>query len=76
MDDDALAIKLSQMDLEAREALRRALVSNQKYRDAMAERLLRAGATGMAELLDFLTLNPDIRRQAAGGKSTRPIGGE
>ena len=30
----------------------------------MAERLLRERADGMADLLDFLTLNPEARPQA------------
>lgn len=52
------------MDSKARDALRRTLIAEQPYRDAMAERLIRERADGMADLLDFLTLHPEARRQA------------
>lgn len=64
MDDVELRVSLARMDQAARDALRRILVAEQPYRDAMAERLLRERAEGIAELLDFLTLHPDARRQA------------
>jgi hypothetical protein len=40
------------------------LIADQPYRDAMAERLLRERADGMADLLDLLSIHPDARRQA------------
>jgi hypothetical protein len=64
MDDAELRASLSRMDAPARDALRRALVADQPYRDAMAERLLRERAWAMADLIDFQTLLPEARRQA------------
>jgi hypothetical protein len=52
------------MTPESRHALRRALIADQPYRDATAERLLRERADGMADLIDLLTIHPDARRQA------------
>jgi hypothetical protein len=64
VNDAELLNSLPRMDQTARDALRRALVPDQSDRDALAERFLRERAFGMADLLDFLTLNPDARRQA------------
>jgi len=63
--DAALRASLARMDPGARDALRRALIADPRYRDAMAERLLRERAEDMADLLDFLTLQPEARRQVA-----------
>jgi hypothetical protein len=38
-------------------------VTDQPHRDAVAERLIWEGAWGVADLIDFLTLHPDARRQ-------------
>lgn len=64
MDDAELRASLGRMDPAARDALRRILIADQRRRDAMSERLLRERADGMADLLDFLSLNPQARRQA------------
>jgi len=50
-------------------------VADRPQREAMAERLLRERAWGMADLLDFLTLHPEARRQCArvlGEMAARP----
>jgi hypothetical protein len=64
VDDAYLRASLAKMEPAARKALRRTLIADQLYRDSMAERLIRERANGMADLLDFLTLYPDARRQA------------
>lgn len=64
-DDAQLLVSLRGFTPTARDALRRILIAGQWYRDAVAERLLREGGEGMADLLDLLTLNPEARRQVA-----------
>lgn len=65
VDDAELRASLARMDSKGRGALRKTLIADQPYRDAMAERLLRERADGVADLLDFLTLNPEQRKRVA-----------
>jgi hypothetical protein len=63
VNEDELRPLLRQLAPPARDALRRTLIADQPYRDALAERLLRTGAQGTADLLDFLTLQPGERQR-------------
>ena len=65
VDDVQLRDVLRRLDPPARNAIRRVLIQDQEYRDAMASRLLdhpTDQAAGVADLIDMLTLNNDARR--------------
>jgi hypothetical protein len=52
--------------LVARDDLRRVLIRDQADRDAIASRLMRyrdQNGQGWADIIDFLTMYPDARRQ-------------
>lgn len=66
MEDGHLRDVLARLDPEARDAVRRVLVADDRYRDALAERLLREPtehANNLADLIDMLTMDADARRQ-------------
>lgn len=65
VDDAELRALLRRLDPPARNAIRRVLIQDQDYRDAMASRLLEHAtdqAASLADLIDMLTLNNDARR--------------
>jgi hypothetical protein len=65
VDDVQLRDVLRTLDPPARNAIRRVLIQDQEYRDAMASRLLDHAtdqAANLADLIDMLTLNNDARR--------------
>jgi hypothetical protein len=67
MDDRGLRDMLLRLDPPARDAIRRVLIADDPYRNAMAERLLRQRtehAARLGDLFDLLTINSDARRQA------------
>lgn len=66
MDDVELRALLGRLDAASRRAIRRVLIKDQDYRDAMASRLLEHGtdhAFNLANLIDMLTLDGDVRRR-------------
>ena len=70
MDDEQalLHTTLSRLPIGARHDLRRLLIRDQPDRDAIAEQLLRRrteGADQLAELIDMLTIDDELRRQVA-----------
>lgn len=65
-DDAELRAALLQLDPPARDSLRRLLVGEAKDRDALASTLLRQRtetSTNLADLLDMLTLDDEVRRR-------------
>ena len=68
MDSDDLRSLLETLSPSARDDLRRVLIRDQAGRDAVASRLMRyQDQTGedWADVIDFLTMYPDARRQVA-----------
>ena len=67
MDSDDLRSLLETLSPLAADDLRRVLIRDQAGRDAIASRLMRQDQTGedWADVIDFLTMYPDARRQAA-----------
>ena len=68
MSDDALRDSLTRIEPAGRDRLRRLLVADQADRDRIAERLLRErtnAADTLAEIIDHLSLDPDLRRRVA-----------
>jgi hypothetical protein len=66
VDEQRLRDSLLRLDPAGRDALRRLLIADSRGRDAVASRLLRHGTTAssdFADLLDMLTLDPDLRRR-------------
>lgn len=61
--DDQLRASLARLSPEAREQLRRFLVRGQPDRDHVAQQALRRGAGDLADIIDMLTLDDDIRRR-------------
>jgi hypothetical protein len=66
---------LSTLSPSARDHLRRVLIHDQAYRDAVSSRLLRyrdERGDGLADIIDMLTMHPDARRRVARllGRST------
>jgi hypothetical protein len=55
---------LGKLTTDARDQLRRLLVREQSNRDAVAQHALRWGSTDLADVIDMLTLDDDLRRQA------------
>lgn len=56
---------LRRLDAPARSAIRKVLIQDQEYRDAMSSRLLEHAtdqAANLGDLIDLLTLNDDARR--------------
>ena len=73
VDDDGLRFLLLTLSPTARDNLRRALILDQPDRDAIAAELLRYGdanGDGWADVIDTLTMYPDVRRRggAAAGR--------
>jgi hypothetical protein len=65
-DDDALRDLLRTLSPPAREHLREVLIQDQADRDAIAARLLRyrdVRGTAWADLVDRLSLDPELRRR-------------
>ncbi len=65
VDDMQLRDVLRRLDAPGRNAIRRVLIQDQEYRDAMASRLLDHAtdqAASLADLIDMLTLDNDARR--------------
>lgn len=63
---DGLRAALSRIEPVGRDRLRRLLVANQPDRDRIAQALLRhrtEPADNLADLIDHLTLDPELRRQ-------------
>jgi hypothetical protein len=69
MDEDAdLRALLSTLAPAARDDLRRVLIRDQADRDAIASRLMRyrdQNGQDWADIIDFLTMHPEARRQVA-----------
>lgn len=63
MNDEELRPLLRQLPPSALDALRRTLIADLPFGNAVAERLLREGGAGIADLIDLLTLYPDAGRQ-------------
>jgi hypothetical protein len=64
----ALRDLLASLDPKARNDLRRVLIRDQADRDAISSRLMRyrdQNGQGWADIIDFLTMNPEARRQVA-----------
>ena len=64
--DDALRVILETLDPKARDDLRRILIHDQADRDAIASNLLRyrdVRGAAWADLIDELTLDPELRRR-------------
>jgi hypothetical protein len=81
-DDDAdLRALLQTLDPKARDDLRRALIRDQSDRDAIGSRLVRyrdQNGQDWADIIDFLTMYPDARRQVVRllGRSKRAKPGD
>jgi hypothetical protein len=61
--DDDLRTALGKLTPSARDILRRTARADQGERDELAHRLLREpGGQPLADLVDRMTLNPDLRR--------------
>jgi hypothetical protein len=77
-DDDDLRNALRTLGPAARDALRRTARSEPSQRDDLTNRLLREpGYQPLANLVDRMTLNPDLRRTFArllGGLEAEGIG--
>jgi hypothetical protein len=58
-----LAAALRKLSPDARDQLRRLLVRSQFDRDAVAQQALRHGSKDLADIVDMLTLDDDIRRR-------------
>jgi hypothetical protein len=68
MGDDSLRALLETLDPKARDDLRGVLIRDQADRDAIASRLMRyrdQNGQDWADIIDFLTMYPDARRQVA-----------
>jgi hypothetical protein len=66
--DGDLRNLLSTLDPKARDDLRRVLIRDEDDRDAIATRLMRyrdENGQRWADIIDFLTMYPDARRQVA-----------
>jgi hypothetical protein len=64
----ALRDLLASLDPKARNDLRRVLIRDQADRDAISSRLMRyrdQNGQDWADIIDFLTMNPEARRQVA-----------
>ena len=64
--DDHLRSLVETLDPRARDALRRDLINDQADRDAVSSQLLRyhdERGDDWADIIDFLTMWPDARRQ-------------
>jgi hypothetical protein len=69
VNDYALRELLETLAPKARDDLRRVLICDQADRDAIASRLMRyrdQNGQDWADIIDFLTIWPDARRQVAG----------
>jgi hypothetical protein len=58
---------LGTLDPKARDDLRRVLIRDQADRDAISSHLMRyrdQNGQGWADIIDFLTMYPEVRRQA------------
>jgi hypothetical protein len=68
-DEDAdFRVLLETLDPKARDDLRRVLILDQADRDAISSRLMRyrdRNGQDWADIIDFLTMHPDARRQVA-----------
>jgi len=67
MADDLRAL-LSTLDPKTREHLRSVLIRDQADRDAISSRLMRyrdQNGQDWADIIDFLTMHPDARREVA-----------
>jgi hypothetical protein len=67
MDDDLRSL-LSTLDPRARDSLRRVLIRDHADRDAISSRLMRyrdQKGQEWADIIDFLTMYPGVRRQLA-----------
>jgi hypothetical protein len=69
LDEDAeLRVLLRQLDPVLRDHLRRVLIRDQADRDAVSSQLLRyrdENGHHWADIIDFLTMNPEARRRVA-----------
>jgi hypothetical protein len=67
-DDGDLRAILATLDPKARDDLRRVLIRDQADRDAISSRLMRyrdERGANWADIIDFLTMHPQGRRQIA-----------
>jgi hypothetical protein len=67
-DSPSLRDLLSSLDPKARDDLRRVLIRDQPDRDAISSRLMRyrdQNGQDWADIIDFLTLHPEARREVA-----------
>jgi hypothetical protein len=67
-EDDDLRAALARIEPAGREKLRQLLVADQPDRDRIAERLMRLRSQAgdqLAEIIDHLSLDPDLRRRVA-----------
>jgi hypothetical protein len=67
-DDTDLRVLLETLDPKARDDPRRVLIRDQADRDAIASRLMRyrdQNGQGWADIIDLLTMYPDVRRRVA-----------
>jgi hypothetical protein len=65
--DDGLRVALARIEPAGRDKLRRLLIADHADRDEIAQALLRkrtGAAEALAETIDHLTLDPDLRRRA------------
>lgn len=63
MEEAALTSALRRLDPQSRDELRRLLIRDQANRDAVAQQALRRGRSDLADIIDMLTLDDDIRRR-------------
>ena len=69
MNDDPRAL-LQELDLTARDDLRRVLIRDHADRDAIASLLMRyhdENGQGWADIIDLLSMYPDARRRVVAG---------
>jgi hypothetical protein len=66
MEADRIQTVLENLDLKARDTLRRVLIHDQAYRDTVTSQLLRyrdGHGDDWADIIDMLTMWPDARRK-------------
>jgi hypothetical protein len=66
MEADRIQTVLENLDLKARDTLRRVLIHDQADRDAISSQLLRyrdGHGDDWADIIDMLTMHPDARRR-------------
>jgi hypothetical protein len=62
VDETALVAALQKLPTHARDQLRRLLVRDQADRDTVARQALRNGRDDLADVIDLLTLDDELRR--------------